>query len=101
MLTDVNCYQASQGNSNGYTGNPQEQQKHILIGALDGKMFHVTFFNERTKVTTSFVKFLWTAEGAGNLAHGGAIATAIDVFEMEKMPNRCKNEKNIKQNFKN
>jgi len=78
LLTDVNCYQASQGNSNGYTGNPQEQQKHILIGALDGKMFHVTFFNERTKVTTSFVKFLWTAEGAGNLAHGGAIATAID-----------------------
>ncbi len=78
LLSDPDVYQHSQGESDGYCGNPLEPQDHIYIGALDGKMFNIEFYNERTKLTTCFVKFLPVSEGPSGTVQGGAIGTAID-----------------------
>eukprot|EP00040_Diaphanoeca_grandis_P004234 m.27675 g.27675 ORF g.27675 m.27675 type:complete len:459 (-) comp15789_c0_seq1:100-1476(-) len=78
LLSDGDVWLSCRGTTNGYVGNPMVATKPKCGQFADGKIQLAALHNNRTNVTTTFVKFLYVSEGPPGHAKGGAIATAID-----------------------
>ena len=90
LLNNPNVIMSRHGISNGYVGDPMKEQEEDLsvFGGIDGKMFHLLYYNKKTMIATCFVKFLSGCEGPPGCAHGGSITTALDetmfIYETSK-----------------